>query len=119
MDVDIDNLPTKVTQAEIRKAATSEKTIEKLKNIQGGILQQSMIEIIGEDIRRKPLVDQWYRKPNGAKDHKDTSAILLGEPEQPDRWEQIAQELQNLIRDNKTKEFLQMANRVTQIKSQA
>ena len=60
-DVDIDNLPTKITQADIRKAATSTKTIEKIKQMSGDILQNSMMEIIGEDIVRRPLMDQWYK----------------------------------------------------------
>ena len=43
------------------------------------ILQRSMMEIIGDDIKRKPLIDQWYKKPNGTRIQKDNSAILLGD----------------------------------------
>ena len=78
-DVDIDNLPTKITQADIRKAATSKETIEKIKKMEVNILQRSMMEIIGDDIKRKPLMDQWYKKPNGTRIQKDNSAILLGD----------------------------------------
>ena len=42
-----------------------------------GILQKRMMDIIGEDIKRKPLMDQWYRKPSGTRVQKDNSAILL------------------------------------------
>ena len=64
-------------------------------------------------------MDQWYKQPKRHKGHKDNSAILLGDTELPNRWEQIARELHDLISQNKTREFFQMANRVTQIKSQA
>ena len=60
-DIDIDNLPTRTTQTDIRIAATSSTTIEKAKIMKGDILQKSMLDIIGEDIQRKPLVDQWYK----------------------------------------------------------
>ena len=60
-DIDIDNLPTRTTQTDIRRAATSRSTIEKIKNIKGDILQKSMLDIIGEDIKKNPLVDQWYK----------------------------------------------------------
>ena len=44
---------------------------------------------------------------------------MLGDTEIPNRWEQIAQELHELISQNKIREFFQTANRVTQIKNQA
>lgn len=78
-----------------------------------------MMDMIGDSIKRKPLVDQWYKKPNGTKAHRDNSAILLGESETPDRWEHFAMELQDLLQENKLKEFFQKANRATQIKIQA
>ena len=64
-------------------------------------------------------MDQWYKQPKGQRVHKDHSAILLDDPETPNRWEQIARELHELISENKTREFFQMTNRVTQIKNQA
>ena len=64
-------------------------------------------------------MDQWYIQPKRQRVHKDNSAILLGDSDIPNRWEQIARELHELISQNKTREFFQMANRVTQIKSQA
>ena len=44
-----------------------------------------MMDLIGDKIKRKPLVDQWYKKPTGTKVHRDNSAILLEESETPDR----------------------------------
>ena len=44
---------------------------------------------------------------------------MLGDSDQSHRWEQIARELHELMSQNKIREFFQMANRVTQIKSQA
>ena len=112
-DIDIDNLPTRTTQTDIRRAATSRSTIEKIKNMKGDILQKSMLDIIGDDIQRKPLMDQWYKQPKRFQVHKDNSAILLGDTETQNRWEQIAQELQELMSQNKIRDFFQMANRVT------
>ena len=90
MDVDIDNLPTKITQANIRKAATSKETIEKIKRREVNIVQQSLMDVIRDDIQKKPLMDQWYKKPNRTKIHKDNPTILLEDPYQQDKWEQIA-----------------------------
>ena len=41
------------------------------------ILQKSMLQIIGDDIKRKPIMEQWYKKPDWARTQKDGSAILL------------------------------------------
>ena len=37
-DVNIDDLPTKITQADIRKEAKSERTIAKIRSMRGSIL---------------------------------------------------------------------------------
>ena len=37
-DVNIDDLPTKITQSDIRKEATSERTIAKIRSMRGSIL---------------------------------------------------------------------------------
>ena len=49
-----------------------------------------MMKIIGDDIQKKPLMDQWYKKPDRTRIHKENPTILLGEPNQQDKWEQIA-----------------------------
>ena len=36
-----------------------------------------MMQIIGDDIKKKPIMEQWYKKPDGARTQKDGSAILL------------------------------------------
>ena len=41
------------------------------------ILQRSMLQIIGDDIKRKPIMEKWYKKSNRARIQKDNSAILL------------------------------------------
>jgi cobalamin biosynthesis Co2+ chelatase CbiK len=44
-------MPAKITQAEIRKAATSEKVITRLKEMEN-ILDKSMIDILMGDIKK-------------------------------------------------------------------
>ena len=61
-DVDLNDMPSKITQADIRKTATSQKTINRIKDMDE-ILSQSMMEIIRDDIPRRPLIDQWYNQP--------------------------------------------------------
>ena len=55
-DVDLNNMPTKIKQADIRKTAKSQKTIEKVKNLDK-IITQCMMDIIRDDIPRRPLID--------------------------------------------------------------
>ena len=62
MDLDLNNMPTKIKQADIRKTATCPKTIDKMKKLDN-IISHSMMNLIRDDIPRRPLIDQWYKQP--------------------------------------------------------
>ena len=103
-EISLDNTPTNLTQREIRRAATSTKTIEKMLMLEN-ILHHKSIDIYKEDIIRKKRVDQWYH-PMKRANMKQRDEILIGEEStHRDRWRELAKQLEEMLKQNNIKQF--------------
>ena len=68
-DVSLDNLPTQIRQADIRKEASKPETIAKLL-AEERVTGQPFILKYGASIKRSRIMEQWYQAPRIAM-HKD------------------------------------------------
>ena len=68
-------MPTTITQTEMRKAAISERTIDKMKKTHN-LLKIDAKELYWDDINKRKIIDQWYH-PLKRNHYKESDDILI------------------------------------------
>ena len=86
-------MPTTITQKEMRVAATSEKTIEKMKKTHN-LLKIDTKDLYWDDINKRKIIDQWYHplKRNHGKESEDI--LINTQMDGEMKWRRWARELE-------------------------
>ncbi len=117
-DVSLDNLPTQVRQADIRKEVRKPETIAKLL-AEERVTEQPFMHKYGAAIKRSRVMEQWYRAPRGTIHKGIQEEPTLDAKLKDERWRAEVKHAGDLWKNQDLAGFYKLVNRLTQMRPAA
>ena len=117
-DVSLDNMPTQVRQADIRKEVRKPEVIAKLL-AEERVSEQPFMHKYGAAIKRSRVMEQWYQAPRGATHKGIQEEPSLEIKLKDERWRAEVKRAGDLWKSQDLAGFYKLVNRLTQMRPAA